>query len=248
MYAMDSNLIYREMELEISPYNRSRLLVAADDFGISERANRNILYLLDLGKIDRISVMVNGVFTDEELDRLLRSSVKLDIHLDVLHELENPRQEYRGILNRTLGFGLKLLTRKITKKKIDLDWNAQIIRFKEIFGKYPDGLNSHEHLHFFPPFFKVILGLQEKYSIPYLRFGDSLDLRHHHLVGRILHWLHLFNQWACGKNSCVSSNSLVSLDWIDDLDAFLENLPAGTTEIACHPEKAEEFVKVKKYF
>ena len=24
-------------------------------------------------------------------------------------------------------------------------------KFKEIFGKNPDGINSHEHVHFFPP-------------------------------------------------------------------------------------------------
>jgi len=236
------------MELDLSPFNRDKLYVSADDFGISPRANRNILYLLDLGKIDRVAVMVRGSISPSEKDRLLRSGVKLDIHLDILHELDQDRKKRSGALSRSFGFMGKILIGKVSPKNVQADWNSQILRFKEIFEKNPDGMNSHEHVHFYPPFFNIMLILQNIYSIPYIRFGDSVDTKHHTVVAHILHWLHLLNQHAWAKNGCVSSNSLISLDWIDDMDAFLEKLPKGTTEIACHPEKAEDFVKIKKYF
>lgn len=235
------------MDEFLTPY-RSRLSIAADDFGVSERANRNILYLVELGKIDRVAVMVRGSISDLEKEQLIRSGVKIDVHLDILHELDQDRKQRSGALLRAAGFVGKILTGKVSPKKVQADWDSQIIRFKEIFGKNPDGINSHEHVHFFPPFFKVMLRLQETYSIPYIRFGDSIDTRHHTVVAHMLHWLHLFNRRACEKNGCVSSASFISLDWIDDMDTFLNHLPEGITEIACHPEKAEDFVKVKKYF
>jgi len=235
------------MDEFLTPY-RAKLSIAADDFGVSERANRNILYLVDLGKIDRVAVMVRGSITETEKEQLLRSGAKIDIHLDILHELDQDRKKRSGAFLRALGFVAKILTGKLTRKKVAADWDSQIVRFKEIFGRNPDGINSHEHVHFFPPFFKIMLQLQEKYSIPYVRFGDSIDTRHHAIVAHMLHWLHLVNRRACAKNGCVSSNSFISLDWIDDLDAFLAALPEGITEVACHPETAEDFVKVKKYF
>jgi predicted glycoside hydrolase/deacetylase ChbG (UPF0249 family) len=236
------------MEFEFSTFNRNKLFIAADDFGISPRANRNILYLMELGKIDRVAIMANGTIMPAEKDKLLRSGIKLDIHLDILHELDQDRKQRSGAFLRTLGFALKILSGKVSRKKVQADWESQIIRFKEVFGKYPDGMNSHEHVHFFPPFFKAMLQLQEKYAIPYVRFGDSIDLRHHTIVAHMMHWMHLINRGACWKNGCVSSNSFISLDWIDDMDAFLKTPPEGTVEIACHPENAEDFVKIKKYF
>ncbi|KKQ80371.1 MAG: hypothetical protein UT03_C0026G0009, partial [Candidatus Moranbacteria bacterium GW2011_GWD2_38_7] len=50
--------------------HRERLLIAADDFGISSRANRNILYLVSLGKINRVGVMTRGIISPREIEQL----------------------------------------------------------------------------------------------------------------------------------------------------------------------------------
>ena len=228
--------------------HRQRLIVAADDFGISARANRNTLYLISLGKIDRVGVMVHGTISAKEIDELNRSGVKIDIHLDILHELGADRKKRQSSIGRGIEFLGKLLTGKVTTKKVEQDWRNQIELFKKIFGRSPDGINSHEHVHFFPPFFKVALNLEKEYDIPYIRFGSSMSMRHHMSVSHILHYLRHFDKRACEEASCVSSGALVSLDWLSDMDFFLDNLPEGTIEIACHPELAEDFVKIKKYF
>ena len=228
--------------------HRHRIAISADDFGVSPQANKNILYLISLGKIDRVSVMAYGAFSEKEIEELARSEVKLDIHLDILHEFHENRKKRRSAFIRVLEFLGKLISGKLSSKKVGMDWAGQIEKFKEIFGKNPDGVNSHEHVHLFPPFFKVVLGLQEKYSIPYVRFGDSVFMLHNKPVAHILHWLRLINRSACLKSGCVSSESFISLDWIKNVDKFLNNLPEGQIEIACHPELAEDFVKIKKYF
>lgn len=228
--------------------HRHRIAISADDFGVSPRANRNILYLISLGKINRVSVMVHGKFSEKEIGQLARSDVRLDIHLDILHEFHEDRKKRQSAFLRGMEFLGKLITSKLSSQKVTTEWAAQIEKFKEIFGKNPDGVNSHEHVHLFPPFFKVVLALQEKYSIPYVRFGDSVFMLHNKPVAHILHWLRFINRRAYLKSGCVSSESFISLDWIQNVENFLDNLPEGQIEIACHPELAEDFVRIKKYF
>ena len=228
--------------------HRYRIHIAADDFGISPRANRNILYLISLGKIDRVAVMPFGSISPEEVKELAASGVRLDIHLDILHEYHTSRKKRTSALYRSMEFAMKVSTGKLSCKKVERDWRKQIDAFIEIFGKSPDGLNSHEHVHFFPPFFKIATRLQKEYSIPYIRFGDSISMPHHNIVSHILHWMRVANKRYFIKNGNVSSRVLLSMDWIDDPEKLLENLPEGTIEIACHPELAEDVVKIKKYF
>lgn len=234
--------------IEFQESHRQRLILTADDFGISPRANRNTLYLISLGKIDRVGIMSLGEISQKEVAELVKSRVKLDIHLDILHEIDEERKKRGGAIFRSIGFFLKILTGKISTEKVRADWEKQIEQFRQTIGKNPDGINSHEHVHFFPPFFKVAMELQDKYSIPFVRFGDSVFMRHNNLVSHILHYLRKINLKTCLAHGCVSSGSLVSLDWIKDVDKFLDNLPEGTIEIVCHPESADEFVKIKKYF
>ena len=68
-----------------------KVLVSVDDFGISKEANKNILTLIASNKIDRVSVMMNGILTTEEVQILLESGVKLDIHLDRKHIIHENR-------------------------------------------------------------------------------------------------------------------------------------------------------------
>jgi predicted glycoside hydrolase/deacetylase ChbG (UPF0249 family) len=142
----------------------------------------------------------------------------------------------------------KFSTGELTPTKVEADWNNQIKKFKKIFGKNPDGINSHEHIHFFPPFFKVATKLQQKYSIPYLRFGDSISMPQHNTVAHILNFLRILNKKTFLKSTATSSQSLLSLDWINDCEKFIDDPPEGTIEVATHPELAEDFVKIKTYF
>jgi len=234
--------------IDFQESHRQKIIVSADDFGISPRANRNILYLISLGKINRVSIMPDGEISPKEIKELIYAGVKLDIHLDILHELGDERKERTSAFGRIFEFLGKILTGKISTKKVAADWHEQIEKFHTLIGKYPDGINSHEHVHFFPPFFKLALGLQNQYNIPYIRFGNSISTPHHKMVAYILHLLKIINQKACDQSGCVSSNFFVSLDWLGNIDNWLNNLPEGKIEVACHPELAEDFVKIKKYF
>lgn len=233
------------MELPIS--NRENFIVNADDFGINHRASRNILFLVSLGKIDRVSVMLDGEMSDKEILELLQSGVKIDIHLSAnLHT--RPGRNNTSTFWRVMLFVWHVCSRKITRKKMLLAWETQIHAFRERFGKNPDGINSHEHIHFYPPLFAAVLELQEKFTIPYVRFGFQEKNSYGTTIGFMLLILRKLNSKQFISSPAVSSHYLTSLDWIHDIKTFLEVLPEGQTEIVCHPERAQEFVLMKDEF
>lgn len=229
-------------------YPRENLILSADDFGISPLANRNILALVENKKVNRVAVMTNGVFSAAEIERLKNSSVMLDIHLDPHDEIHHQPGKKEGVLKRTAIFLLKYFSDRLNAPSMELRWEKQLEKFREIFGKNPDGLNSHEYVHFFPAYFKISLKLAQKNNIPFIRFGKESILKNNHNVGRILRWLQKKDMVAFTTSSLDSSDHLVSLNWPKDIRKFLSHLPAGTTEIVCHPERPNEFELIQKYF
>jgi len=245
---------------------RKNLIISADDFGISPEANQKILKLIRAGKIDRVSIMVNENISPNEILELKNSEVLLDIHLELIEIKTKKRKLKDGIIKRSANFLFKYLFGKISAPAIELSWEKQIQKFKEIFAKFPDGINSHQHIHFLPAYFKIILKMSQKFQIPYLRFGKYGLIKGKNNVFHILNFLHKKNSRV--SDAFDSSDFLVSLDWIypvkyspwrvvrnygqfnrvKNIENFLENLPRGETEIICHPEREEEFEIIMKYF
>ena len=141
----------------------NNLIISADDFGVSEKANQAILELAREKKIDRVSVITGGKISKKEVKELLESGVKIDIHLCLLNETQG------GVVKRVAIFLLDFLTGWYSSGKVKIIWKKQIEEFKTIFGRYPDGINSHEHIHFFPPLFKTALKIKEEFKISYIR-------------------------------------------------------------------------------
>lgn len=218
----------------------------ADDFGQSETANKNILKLVKLGKVQRVAVMVDGKFSKGEKALLLESGVKLDVHLEI-SPITNYGLRITNVFYRSIKFIFLYLTGRIGSKKVEKEWEKQIKKFVKIFGKIPDGLNSHEHVHFFPPYFKVTLKLCKKYDINHIRFPSNRVLSQKNLTGWILKILNYFNKniFTNYKLHVTRYTNFASLDWFNNFDRFLKNPPSGVTEVVCHPERTMEFEKIR---
>jgi predicted glycoside hydrolase/deacetylase ChbG (UPF0249 family) len=230
------------------PDSDKKIIISADDFGQSLGANINILKLLSQKKLQRISVMVNGEFSAEEIRLLLDSHVKLDLHLDFFSLLKNNLlfRKKTGAFVRLLAFLKYYLLGKISVFKVGRDWNAQLEKFNQIFGKYPDGLNSHQHIHFFPPYFKLILALARKSRITYLRLGKKDFMQTGNIVSLIIFFLRRINRRRFLDSGLASSDFLVSLDWIKkDPLGKIDRLPSGEIELIVHPERAAELEFIK---
>lgn len=228
-----------------------KMFVSADDFGQNSKTNANILELLALKKLQRISVMIDGNFSPEEIRLLINSHVKIDLHLDLFDLLENGqnRRKKAGVFGRLLVFFKDYLSGRISVLRVASNWTRQLEKFRTIFGKYPDGLNSHEHIHFFPPYFQLISALAEKFKITYLRFGKKDFVKITQAVSFILFCLRKINRQYFENSGLNSADFLISLDWFKKAGWEKSNLlPKGTIELVVHPERETEFLQIKNRF
>ncbi|MCX6762784.1 MAG: ChbG/HpnK family deacetylase [Candidatus Moranbacteria bacterium] len=226
---------------------RKNLIITADDFGKSELANRNILKLARLGKIDRVSVMSGGIFAPGEIEELTETGVNLDIHF----ELEWQKKRRGKIKDNTARQGIVFLANHFRAgqgEKIREDWKKQIEKFREIIGQNPDGINSHEYVHLFPSYFRIAAGLSRQFEIPFIRFGKKGFRGKRNLAHLVLNNLRRWDKKYFLGSKLNSSEYFASLDWIGNINEFLKNIPEGKIEIACHPEREEEFELIEKYF
>jgi predicted glycoside hydrolase/deacetylase ChbG (UPF0249 family) len=228
----------------------NNLILTADDFGISEKANRKILALVREKKLDRVAVMMGGKIFENDAKELLESGVKLDIHFHLCsgeYFATRTGELKRGALTRVLLFLLDFSAGRYSKSKIKIIWRKQMEDFRATFGKYPDGLSSHEHLHFFPVFFDIALKFKEKYQIAYMRLGRKKLKTSLCPVAVILNAFRKINLKK--KLDINTSDYLVSFDWIKNTAEFFGRLPEeGQAEIVFHPERDNEFEFLKENF
>jgi predicted glycoside hydrolase/deacetylase ChbG (UPF0249 family) len=225
------------------------IIVTADDFGIGKEANNAILKLAKNGKLQRVGIMPYGKISPEEIATLKQTGVSLDIHLDILHNFKDERRLRIGsIFSRVFEFCLKFISGKVSSKIIYQDWKNQIEEFIKITGEKPAGINSHEHIHFFPPLFKVALKLKAEYDIEFIRLGTHKKIAEGNLVALILNILRKFNTKALGDSRALSTKHLISLDWIKNIEKFSKISHKESIELVCHPEIEKEFEIIQKYF
>lgn len=223
------------------PLDRSRLIVSADDFGISFQANQNILRLVSLGKIDRVAVMMNGDVSPDEIGLLMKSGVKLDVHLEMNRSsMENRAKQAAAAFPRLLRFFFLYLSGGARTLETERLWENQITKFHQLFWKLPDGINSHEHIHYFPPFFRITCALREKYAIPYVRFAMKGIVPYSSLRAVIIDRLRKISQRSISHTPFLSSDYMTSLNWMPDLDNLMNRLQHGSIEVVCHPEMNAE--------
>lgn len=223
-------------------------IISLDDFGISRIANDRILKLVDMGGIGRVSVMVYGSINKEDVDSLMRSGVKLDIHLDMDSKIDGDRKLKDGFFKRVVFFVVGYFLGKYQPEKIRASWEDQIRDFKRIFGRNPDGLNSHQHIHFFPPFWKIALGLAKKHDIRYVRSGKR-GARKPNLVSFALDSLRVINKRYLSGYKLDSSDVLLSADWFAGfaLGGYCKSISSDKRiEIIFHPEREEEYDFLRK--
>jgi predicted glycoside hydrolase/deacetylase ChbG (UPF0249 family) len=224
---------------------RNTIRVAVDDFGISEKANHHIITLVKAGVIDRVAVMTEGTLSKSDVQTLLHSGVALDIHLEIHNPFRSRRKLKDGILNRLSAFFLGYCSGKTSVAAVAKQWDAQIRQFQNLFGRSPDGLNSHEHTHFFPPYFKLLLRLAQQHNISYVRIGTE-SVPESAPVSRILNWLRRRNQKSLRESERTTSDLLVSFDWLTENRDILAYPQEKNIELIFHPERDEEMKLLEK--
>lgn len=158
-----------------------RLIVNADDFGISEAVNEAIIRAHREGVLTSASLMVTGEAAAQAV-RLAKENPRLavGIHLvavmgrSVLPRAEIPSlvDEARNFSNNPTAAGLKYFFSPRARRELRREIAAQFARFHET-GLRLSHVDGHLHLHVHPVIFNEALKQAIKYGAPRMRVPEE---------------------------------------------------------------------------
>jgi len=193
--------------------NRRDLIVNADDFGYSAGVNRGILQAHDRGIVTSASLMVRQPAADEAIFAAReRPGLSLGLHLDLG---EWACRDGKWVeLYRVVAVENEVAVKREIQRQVEL--------FIEVTGRTPTHLDSHQHVHRQEPVRSALRELAQQLNVPMRH-----DSPHVKYCGAF------YGQTATGE-PLDEAVSVVSLFGI------LENLPAGVSELGCHPGFVDE--------
>ncbi len=153
-----------------------RLALCADDFGQSKQISEGILDLIVCRRVSATSVLTEGPDWPESSWRLreLQAHADIGVHLNLTHSFPNARG------NRPLLYWL-LLTQVglISRRWVTERFIKQIDLFVKYFGRLPDYLDGHQHVHAFPVIREAMMEAiearwPEGSRLPWIRTPDRL--------------------------------------------------------------------------
>ena len=137
-----------------------RIILCADDYGLSPGVNRAIRALIAMGRLNATSVMIPApAFTRAETDAL-KSAIgdagrcAIGLHVTLTAPFQ-PLTLYFRPLDGGIFLPLSQLLRASLMRRLDRDIvreeiAAQLAAFGEAFGRPPDYVDGHQHVHLFP--------------------------------------------------------------------------------------------------
>jgi len=185
-----------------------RLIVNADDFGLSEGVNRAILRTHERGIVTSVSLMIRQPHAASAVaGSRAYPGLSLGLHLD-FGEWRFEAGEWKPLYEVVV---------VDDAAAVAAEARHQIEEFRALVGRYPTHLDSHQHVHLNEPARTVALELSRELSIPLRHFSSE-----------IAYCGDFFGQTKDG----VPVPGAIG---VDALIAILRRLPVGTTELACHP-------------
>jgi len=200
-----------------------RLIVNADDYGLSPGVNQGIVRAHGEGIVTSTTVMVNLPLAREILEvARFNPDLGIGIHLNVTFGRPLSSAGHISALVDEQGSFMRpeVLWNKVNPREVAVEWEAQVGEFLS-WGLKPSHLDSHHHLHTWPQLRSIVVGIARDLGVP-VRFRDE-DTRA------------VFREAGVASCDYFVENFFGENTSVEDLSIILAGLSAGTTEIMCHP-------------
>jgi hopanoid biosynthesis associated protein HpnK len=231
-----------------------RLIVHADDFGLSERVNEGIAHAHRNGILTSASLIAAGAAFETAISMAgATPGLDVGVHLTLIEERSvSPPASIRsllgenGRLHRGAGAFLERYLRGAialgeVRRELDAQIGAVVAR-----GIKVSHLDGHQHLHMVPRIRRIVGELARKYGIPAIRYPRE-SLRPYMLKegGHAARLAQLLALNLCcsmtGANDAKRPDHFFGFFYGGRLSkqrlmTVLDHLPAsGTCELMCHP-------------
>jgi chitin disaccharide deacetylase len=241
-----------------------RLIVNADDLGLTRGVNRGIFETISTGIVTSTTLMANSAAFDDAVKKA-RSSVgkaaSVGCHVLLIDgepispaaSVKSLLQTGSGVFQTNLMPFVSLATRgKISPDEIEAEATAQFRKLQTA-GISISHFDTHKHTHIFPAVFQPLLRAAKACGIKAVRnpFAPVKPLAFAHLVRRPKLWkrysqVKILRRYEdaflravtdAGLKTTDGSFGVVSTGHLDHklFAAIMGCLPEGTWEFVCHP-------------
>lgn len=223
-----------------------KLIVTADDFGISKEVNEAVETAHKNGILTTTSLMVAEPFADDAVNRaklLPKLGVGLHLALSRAHPASNPENipdlvAKDGLFRANLVVsGFRFFFLPHVREQLETEIRAQFEAFQQT-GLRLDHVNTHNHLHLHPTVLSLILKIGKSYGMKSVRFPYDA---HSASWGALFlkPWLALMKA-RLNRHGVRHNDVLLGLDETGHLDSKtlisrVESLSDGIAELMCHP-------------
>lgn len=235
-----------------------RLIVNADDFGLTAGVNRAIVEAHTQGIVSSATLMAKGLAFSDAL-QFAPATLSVGCHVvlvdgnPVLNPREIPTLNNTGVgeeFERSLtSFATRALCGRITASEVEAEATAQIRKLQSA-GVQVTHIDTHKHTHIFPQVLRPLLRAARACGVrairnPFGKVGWSVIASRPGLWKRS--WeTQALSIFAAKFRRAVSEAGMVTPDGIlgvvltGSLDErifclVLESVPQGTWELVCHP-------------
>ncbi len=240
------------MERVVSTPSPTRLIINADDFGISRGVNIGIIEAAEAGVVTAASLIVNLPDFADALDRALSCpALSLGLHLNFT--VGRPLTAAPSLTRSDTGefFTLPVLIARASLGLLDAsdiarECLAQIDRMIEA-GFPPTHLDSHRHVHVHPAIFRVVTGAAASRGIFQVRIPrEPLRVNASNWRATLKKAGLLISHRLSGRAGSddraidfVGISLQGGKSFATRLFALIPRLQAGTTELMTHPGYAD---------
>lgn len=244
-----------------------RLIVNADDFGLTSGVNRAIIEANHTGVVTSTTLMANSRAFDEAVD-LAKSQPQLRVGCHVvlidgeplisgLKTLAGEAGRFKSSLKE---FALAAVRQRLSQEEIQRESEAQIRKIQSA-GITVKHIDTHKHTHMFPQVLRPVLKAAKASGVHAVRnpfeparlWPQDVVLRRPALWMRALQ-VKLLNRYSKYFNQAVHEEKMTTTQGaagvivtgaLDQklLTATLEGLPEGDWELVCHPGYLDDDLK-----
>lgn len=244
-----------------------RLIVTADDMGMTAGVTRGIVRSMSHGIVSTTSLMTNMPAAAQAALQAVNDRLDVGVHLNLTtgRPLSPPsaiRSLVRGdgTFHSHPDFVRGLLSWRISRRDIEREFGAQIERAFEM-GLRPSHLDTHHHLHLWWPVARALVRVGRRYGIDKTRTPRTTDMalrlpnssttprewakrRYKAITARLLgRWFRMAT-WRMEPSAFRAAHNGSVQSRLDEWLFFLKQLPKLPTpavvEVPCHPAYLDE--------